>query len=274
MTRIILRPGHGLCPPKTSEADYSYVKSGYRTWMLQRPGNYEDDYTAQFCGEYLVPALRRAGHCVDPQRAIDPSTGELDTTPTAVTSEAIPGLLPEQSKAFPRWRYSAAVEGALRGIQVCRRWDGRWSFDPVASCRWEAAVPNSSSQECYLSIHQNWWDSAKIFGSVVLHSGSVGSKAIAESIYGSVLESFKADEWAEETLIKHWPDRLAYRIKTGSRWGLQKSRLWEIRKTRRPAILIELGFASNAEDTARMHDPEWCHKYAEAIARGITKAAA
>ncbi len=113
-----------------------------------------------------------------------------------------------------------------------------------------------------------------MFGSVVLHSGSVGSKTIATSIYGAVVDAFKADEWAEEELIKHWPDRLAYRIKTGSRWGIKKDGLWEIRKTRRPAILIELAFASNPEDVARMHDPEWCHKYSEAIARGITKAAA
>jgi hypothetical protein len=261
-----------LCPPETAKLDYSYVKSGYRSWMLQRPGNYEDDYTAQFCGEYLIPALRRAGHCVDPQRAIDPSTGELDTTPTIVTPEAVPGLLPEQGKAFPRWRYSAAVEGALRGIQACRTWQGRWSFDPVASTRWEVGVPDSCSKELYLSIHQNWWDSAKMFGSVVLHSGSRMSTAIAKSIWGSVLDAFKNDEWAEETRIPHWPDRLKYKLRTGSRWQRRKSRLWEIRRTRRPAVLIELGFASNAEDTTRMHDPDWCHKYAEAVTRGISKA--
>lgn len=271
MARVILRPGHGLCPPEAPSYDYSYCERGIKHWQLQRPGNREDDYTAEFCGEYLIPALRFQSHCVDTMRAIDPSVGQLDTSEVLIGPETLRGLQESQEYKGPRWRLSAAVEGALRGVGSCLGWAGdSWSFDPVAACRWEASIPDSISQECYLSIHQNWWHSQKIFGCVVLYAkGSRAGKQIANNIYDSIIAAFKGDEWIEETTIDDWSDRLKYRIRTGSRWGVQESRLWELRKTRRPAVLIELGFASNPEDADRMHDPVWQTRMSEAIARGL-----
>jgi hypothetical protein len=265
--QVILRPGHGLCPPETPTTDLSYCERGIRQWNLQRPGNREDDWTAEFCGSYLIPELVRAGHCVYPQRAMDPVTGQLDTTATTVGPDALPQLRNGQEGTYPRWRYSASVEGALRGVRSCRTYDGSsWSFDPVASCRWETTVPGDG---CYLSIHQNWWDSPKMHGCVVLHSGSRSSEALGEAVYRSIADQWRSHPWAAETKIKHWPDRLAYRLRTGSRWGVQKSRLWELRKTRRPAVLVEVGFASNPEDSARMHDDEWSFRMASAIASAL-----
>jgi N-acetylmuramoyl-L-alanine amidase len=49
------------------------------------------------------------------------------------------------------------------------------------------------------------------------------------------------------------------------------SQLWELRTTIRPAVLVELAFASNSDDLAKMHDPAWCSRMAEAIAAGVSK---
>jgi hypothetical protein len=269
--RVILRPGHGLTPPATPTIDYSYCEDGYRHWLLQRPGNREDDYVAEFCGRYLIPALRRAGHCVDAMRAIDPSTGDLDTTPTTVGPETLPALRPGQGVTEPRWRYCAAVEGALRGVQACRTWAGEsWSFDPVAACRWEAGIPSSSDDEVYLSIHQNWWSSPTVYGPAVLYcKGSRIGQELATSTYDAIAKTFAGDQWAEETRYRWGAGRSEYRIETGSRWGLYQSRLWELRYTRRLAVLVELAFASNPDDAQRMQDPGWCHRMAEGIAAGL-----
>lgn len=265
--QIVLRPGHGLCPPETPTVDLSYCERGIKAWNLQRPGNREDDYTAEFCGEELIPALARSGHCVYPMRAMDPVSGELDTTVTTVDKNTIPALRIGQHGRYPRWRYSAAVEGAIRGVKTCRTYGGgSWSYDPVAACRWENAL---SGDGLYLSIHQNWWSNPKIHGCVVLHSGSRVSKSIAESVYKSIADQWSAHPWAAEAQLPWDRHRVDYRIRTGSRWGVSKSRLWELRKTRRPAVLIELAFASNPIDAEMMHDPEWRMRMASAITAGL-----
>jgi hypothetical protein len=198
---------------------------------------------------------------------MDPITGELDVTATTVGPQTLPQLTEGQQGTFPRWRYSAAVEGALRGVRSCRTYDdASWSYDPVAACRWETTVPGDG---IYLSIHQNYWHSPKMFGCVVLHSGSRMSRQCGQSVYDSIADQWRAHPWARETQIKDWDTRLAYRLRTGSRWGCNESRLWELRKTRRPAVLVEMAFASNAEDADRMHDSEWCYRMAEAIASGL-----
>lgn len=276
--RIILRPGHGLTAPAGPRVDYSPSEDGCRHWIRQRPGNREDDYTAEWCAEHLIPALVRAGHCVLPLRALDPTTGQLDTTPTTVGPEQLPGLDESQATTRPRWLYNASIEGALRGIRSCRNWSGSpWVHDPVAACQWEASIPSASNHELYLSIHQNWFPSAKMYGFNVFYYGkdwpskhySRAGKLVADGIWKRVAASYASDDWAAETRITDYRDRHPYRIRTGSRWSCAPSRLWEVRKTRRPAVLIEIAFASNPADMDRMHDPAWCSQMAEAVAEGI-----
>ena len=276
--RVILRPGHGMTPPAGPAIDYSPGKSGYRSWMRQRPGNREDDYTAEFCSEYLIPALVRLGHCVYPMRAMDPATGQLDTTITRVGREILPGLTEALVGNYPRWLYNASVEGALRGSRVCKQWAGDyWTHDPVGACRWETSIPDAGDQrEMYLSIHQNWWPRQKIFGCNVLYwerraRVSRAGRDLARGIYGAIASSFQGDDWAEEEKYEWGRGRLEHRLATGSRWGCAGSNLGELRLTRRPAVLIELAFASNPEDQDRMHDPEWCYTMAEAVARGLSR---
>lgn len=277
--RIILRPGHGLTPPAGPKIDYSPGRDGLKHWIRQRPGNREDDYVAEYCADYLIPALVREGHCVLPLRALDPTTGQLDTTPTTVGPEQLPGLIQGQETTQPRWLYNASVEGALRGIRACMDWPGRpWCHDPVGACQWETSIPDAGGQrECYLSIHQNWFPRQKMYGFNVFywqHKRRISrvGRSMAQSIYDATCDSFARDDWAKENRLEWGKGRLEYRRRTGSRWGCAGENYGELRRTRRPSVLVELAFASNPEDVDRMEDPAWCHQMAEAIARGITNA--
>ena len=42
-----------------------------------------------------------------------------------------------------------------------------------------------------------------------------------------------------------------------------------LRSSRVPAALVELGFLSNAQDLARMRDPAWRRRAAEALTAGL-----
>ncbi len=51
--------------------------------------------------------------------------------------------------------------------------------------------------------------------------------------------------------------------------GVRTARFYVIRNTSMPAILIETGFVTGAEDAPNMTNPEWRDRMAEAIAQGI-----
>lgn len=51
--------------------------------------------------------------------------------------------------------------------------------------------------------------------------------------------------------------------------GLKSARFYVIRNTSMPAVLLELGFVTGAEDAPRLADPEWRSRMSTAIARGI-----
>lgn len=270
---ITLRPGHGLTPPgplaygRYSRANNDRPDAAFPDWSLQRPGNKEDLYTAQFCGEYLIPALVAAGHELRCQRAIDPVTGELDTTLQEVGPEIFPQLGEDQRKVAERWQFNAAVEAVLRGVMPADWARGYgWSHDPVVSARWE----RKTRGDVYLSVHQNWWKAPSCYGPAVYHcTGSTKGRQLAQDVYQAIVEAFKGDPWAEET---RWPWGTPARRRVrnnGSRWGVYDDRYTELQATAAPAVLVELAFSSNPDDAARMGDPEWCRTMAHAIAQGL-----
>ncbi|MEO1182890.1 MAG: N-acetylmuramoyl-L-alanine amidase, partial [Cyanobacteria bacterium J06636_28] len=50
---------------------------------------------------------------------------------------------------------------------------------------------------------------------------------------------------------------------------VRQARFYVIRRTSMPAILIEVGFVTGAEDIHNLRNPEWRSRMADAIARGI-----
>jgi hypothetical protein len=271
--KIVLRPGHGLTPPgplayaRYTRSNRNLPDGAFPWWSLQRPGSKEDNLVGLFCGEHLIPALVAAGHCVAPQRALDPVYGTPDRTIITIGPEIFPQLTEGQSWTGERWRVNAAVEAVLRGVArpEWRRGLG-WSHDPVISCWAERQAPG----DAYLSVHRNWWTNPRMYGCVVLFCrGSRRGEALARAVYDAIVSEFRGGEWAAGALHP-WgsPERDQY-IAQGSRWICRSSHLYELRRTKAPAVLVELGFASNPGDVALMADPQWQARMARAIARGI-----
>ena len=270
--RIVLRPGHGLTPPRSlaysrfTQANRDKSDSAFPRWHLQRPGNREDDYNARFCADHLIPALVRAKHEVVCQRAIDNVTGELDTTEITIGPETFPQLRAIDAHTCERWTVNAAVEAVLRGDAQPEWTRGMgWSHDPVISCWVERQTP----ADLYLSIHQNWYTNPGYFGPVVMYcKGSTQGRKYARTVFGSVADSM--GQWGADAGIE-WgtPERNAY-IARGGRGQLTDSGLWELRRTRAPAVRVELGFQSNVGDAALMGNPDWRERMAQSIVDGLT----
>ncbi|MDY0002196.1 MAG: N-acetylmuramoyl-L-alanine amidase [Polyangia bacterium] len=275
--KIVLHAGHGKTPPGVlgyCRWTSSGQKAGSRAdWHYQRgwqdlPGGgrwIEDLATAELCSQ-LIPALVAQGHEVYPMRAMDPVTGELDRR-AVCAAQALPGAsLFGVEEVDERWRYSGAVEAALRHAHgaladLCpiSWWRSRGSFDPVAMIWQERQL----EADLYLSIHFNWYADRRMYGFSAHHCpGSRRGSAIALRIYQGVLAAFDDDPWAERAKLPWGPARTA----DGCRWGVYAPGLWELALTRAPAVVLELGFASNPGDLARIVDPAWQARMTSAVA--------
>jgi len=51
--------------------------------------------------------------------------------------------------------------------------------------------------------------------------------------------------------------------------GVRQARFYVLRHTTMPAVLVETGFVTGAEDAARFRDPAAVNRIADGIARGI-----
>ena len=269
--RIVLRPGHGDTPPRSlaysrfTKANRDLPDSAFPRWSLQRPGNREDDYTARFCSEHLIPALAVAGHEAICQRAMDNITGLLDETETMIGPDVFPQLQDRDTCTVPRWTLNASVEAVLRGDAEPQWARGMgWSHDPIISCWVERQTPC----DLYLSIHQNWYSNPAYFGPVVMYcKGSTQGRKYARKVFGTVADSM--GQWGADAGIE-WgtSERNAY-IARGGRGQLTDSSLWELRRTRAPAVLVELGFQSNVGDAALMVNPDWRERMSQSIVDGL-----
>lgn len=268
--KIILRPGHGYTPP----GPYSYCRRGKKGWHYQRPGNREDQWVARFCAT-LIPELARRGHTIVCQRALDPVTGDLDWQPTLVGPETLPQLSEAQTMSGPRWDLCASMEAILRGYDGRTMWSRwrraltpaywGWSWDPQVSVEWERSDPG----DLYLSIHENWWNNPRMHGFGAYYcTGSTRGQRFADVVHRTVRREFQDHRFCRHLDLPYAAGRRA-----GSRWGVYPSRLYEVRRTRSPALLLELGFASNPEDREDMHHrPEFVERLAAAIAEGVSRA--
>ncbi|MDO5116170.1 MAG: N-acetylmuramoyl-L-alanine amidase [Synergistaceae bacterium] len=111
-----------------------------------------------------------------------------------------------------------------------------------------AAIANRSKADLFVSIHCNSATSEKANGAeVYTHtSQSDRSVAAASAIYKKLLAASGM---------------------TGR--GIKAANYAVLRETKMPAVLVELGFISNAADRSKLTNPVWQEKAAEAIAAGI-----
>jgi N-acetylmuramoyl-L-alanine amidase len=119
--------------------------------------------------------------------------------------------------------------------------------DETVSLQTRVSRANASKASLFVSIHCNAAANSDANGYEVWYcNGSAKSLALARRIHGSIKDN----------------------IGTRDR-GVKAGNFYVLRKTSMPAVLVELGFVTNAVEERLLNDPEWTANMAQAIAKGI-----
>ncbi len=118
-----------------------------------------------------------------------------------------------------------------------------------ADMKKRVAIAGTGNNLCFVSIHMNHFTDARYSGPQIFYSaGSEAGKRLAESIRLSILEGIGPHCTRE---IKPTSD------------------LYILRETPIPAVIVECGFLSNAEEEQLLTDEKYQDAMAEAICRGV-----
>ena len=163
---------------------------------------------------------------------------------------------------------NASPDGTLREAEVC--WDlGRRiaarlagqgvrtlctrAEDTRPELTERAGVSNRAGADCFLSIHTNaagnsgWYDASGL----ELYTSAGPEDAPRNLLAARLAEAFRtAGVPLRSDPVKHY----GYTVLTA---------------TRAPAVLVEYGFHTSRTDAARLKDPAWRERLAEATARGL-----
>lgn len=106
-------------------------------------------------------------------------------------------------------------------------------------------VANRSRDSVFVSIHFNW-------------ARRSAANGVETFYYSSVSRDLAANIQRELDRATRTPDR-----------GVKRARFYVLRNNRRPAVLVELGFVSNAYENSLIQKSSYRQKLAEAVVRGI-----
>lgn len=124
-----------------------------------------------------------------------------------------------------------------------------------------AKIANDAGADCFVSIHANASDNPDAAGPWTIHAkGSAEGERIARLVQAALAPL--APKGRAEAV---YPDASSW---VGNR------RLAVLRQTRMPAVLVELGFMTNPEESERMESPEWRTRASLAIAHALSRAIA
>ncbi len=168
--------------------------------------------------------------------AIDPGHGGRDPGAVGI------GGLQEKQVIFPIAQEVAAI---LReqGVDVVmtRNSDIELDLDP------RVQIAERADADLFVSIHANAINLSRpdVNGLETYYYSSAGAR-FARTVHDIVLRMMRM------------PDR-----------RVRQARFYVLRRTSMPAILVEVGFVTGADDIHNLRDPEWRSQMANAIARGI-----
>ncbi len=118
--------------------------------------------------------------------------------------------------------------------------------DYFVSLQGRTALANRARANIFVSIHANAVGGGRrnVNGMETFYAGN---RDLAAAIHRSILRS----------------------VTVGRDRGVKKSRFYVLRTSRMPAALVEVGFVTGTEDNARLRDPAYRRRMAQAIAQGI-----
>ncbi|WP_322744900.1 N-acetylmuramoyl-L-alanine amidase [Leptolyngbya ectocarpi] len=168
--------------------------------------------------------------------AIDPGHGGRDPGAVGI------GGLQEKQVIFPISQQVAAIL-RQQGVEVVmtRNRDIELDLDP------RVQIAERADADLFVSIHANAISLSRpdVNGLETYYYSNAGAR-FARTVHDIVLRTMGMS------------DR-----------RVRQARFYVIRRTSMPAILIEVGFVTGAEDIHNLRDPEWRSEMANAIARGI-----
>jgi len=180
--------------------------------------------------------VRRGSRRIDGRIVIDPGHGGRDPGAIAATGlrEKTVVLDVAQQVAYRLRQAGATVKMTRTG-------------DVFVELNERAAIANRFSADLFVSIHADAAarSSAEGYGTYVARAASSGSVRLAEAVGRSL---------SAAGVPRHGTFRRDFRV---------------VVLTRCPAVLIELGFLSNAAEAARLGGAAYRRKLAEAIAEGV-----
>lgn len=168
---------------------------------------------------------------------IDPGHGGNDTGAIGI------GGLREIDVVLP---ISKQVRDILEqnGVQVVmtREYDQEVDLEP------RTQLANRVNADLFISIHANAIDMSRpdVNGIETYYFQSRSGQLLAQYIHNSILQMTGS------------PNR-----------GVREARFYVLRHTQMPAVLVEVGFVTGAEDAPKLADPAYRSLMAQAIARGI-----
>lgn len=162
--------------------------------------------------------------------------------------------------------------------------------DTFVSLHRRTYVANGSDADFFVSIHCNASRSRGVDGFEVYHlrsTAEIASQAVAdaeeplpleeEAAYDPDSSSLRAVLWdlvhtehrvESSELARSVAWAMTRRLPTPNR-GVKGARFYVLRGVRMPAVLVEVGFISNAEEEQRLRSRDYRQEVAEAIAAGI-----
>ncbi|MEM9265539.1 MAG: N-acetylmuramoyl-L-alanine amidase [Cyanobacteria bacterium P01_F01_bin.13] len=168
--------------------------------------------------------------------AIDPGHGGRDPGAVGI------GGLQEKQVIFPISQQVAAIL-RQQGVDVVmtRNQDIELDLDR------RVQIAERTDADLFVSIHANAINLSRpdVNGLETYYYSSAGAR-FARTVHDIVLRTMGM------------PDR-----------RVRQARFYVLRRTSMPAILIEVGFVTGAEDIHNLRDPEWRSRMANAISRGI-----
>jgi len=115
----------------------------------------------------------------------------------------------------------------------------------VSDLKERLRIINNAENALLVSIHQNYFPASKYCGSQVFYSDAAGSRELAHLLQAG--------------LVQH--------LDPGNRRECKRANgIYLMDRAAIPAVLIECGFLSNAEDEAKLRDPEYQKELSGVIA--------
>lgn len=136
-----------------------------------------------------------------------------------------------------------------------------WGRGKGIDLRARSKLANEWAADCFVSIHANASSSDRADGAWVIHDDqSTRGPDLARSVFRELatVPGVPDDDRDEEVFAD------------GTAW-VGHRQLSVLGRTRMPAILVELGFLTNADDLAQLQDPEQQTLICRAIARGVER---